>query len=346
MSKRRQQQKQGYLGPAFHEWLEWLEYCECLVTTEKRPPGKPKYVSMNDTLFHCESDHDMTRMMNDALPVDAWLARCVRSSVKYKVDAETFAGLIHHHEDELRYIRNTTPLHLPHEWCSLVVEWGEDTYLMSAQETTTTNGKRYEELDVEPDEPWICVNMCLHRKSGVELMTDGKKHKEQRLSYVPVELHFQKGKVWEDTKFVTATTPGVEQTEKGENAINIFRAFFLIWMEQFQLQSVLRNKQVSGGRPPLSFKPKRMRKRHQFPQFEHTVIQLEMDAPEPSQTGRSIFQPHKRLHQVRGFWRQYRKTGKKVWVRPHWRGDESLGVVRRDVELVTHEGDNNVRMEH
>ncbi len=143
MTKSNRHPKPGHLGPAFHEWLEWLEYTEALVTTEKRPPGKPKYIAMNDTLFHVEDDKDMTKMMNDALTVDAWLARCVRSSVKYKVDAETFAGLIHHYEDELRYIRKTTPIHLPHEWCTLVVEWDEDTYLISLQETTTRTGEYY-----------------------------------------------------------------------------------------------------------------------------------------------------------------------------------------------------------
>ena len=333
------QNKQGYLGPAFHEWLEWLEYCECMYLTEKTPPGKPKHIALNDTLFHVEDDKDMVKMMNDALPVDAWLARCVRSSTKYKVTADTFAGLIHHYEDELKYIRSTVPINLPHEWCSLVVDWGEDSYLICAQETTTKDGNDYPELEVSGDEPWICMNMMLYRQSGVELMDTGQKHSGQPLSYVPVELHFQKGKVWEDTKFVTATTPGVHTTEKGENAINIFRAFFLIWLEQFYLQSVLRHKAVSGGRPPVNFRPKKPRKRRQFPKFEHTVIELQMDAPDAQQVGRSVFQPKKRLHQVRGFYRHYRKTGKRVWVKPHWRGDETLGVVKRDFELTTREGE-------
>jgi hypothetical protein len=331
--------KQGSLGPAFHEWLEYLEYVECIATTNKSPPSN-KYMAMNDTLFHLDSDEDMVRMMREAMPVDAYLARCVRSSVKYKVDAETFAGLVHHYESELKYIRKTVPIHLPHEWCTLIVEWGDDTYLISLQETETNSGDAYPELGVEIGEKWICANLCLHRKGGVELMSDGQVHREQTLSYVPVELHLEKGKLWDQTNYVTALADGVKATEKGEACINIFRAFILIWLEQFHLQSTLRHKQVAGGRPPHSFKPRKPRKRHEHPQFEHTIIQLEVDAPDPSQTGRSIFQPRKRLHQVRGFWRQYRKSGKRVWVRPHWRGDEHLGVVRRDIELITHEESN------
>ena len=336
MSKRNRKPKQGHLGPAFHEWLEYLEYVESVAVLEKQP-AKQKHMAMNDTLFHVESDEAFTRMMMDAMPVDAYLARVVRSSVKYKVDAETFAGLVHCYEPELKHIRNTVPMYLPHEWCTVIVEWGGDTYLISLQETETNTGDAYPELGVPEGEKWICANMCLHRQTGVELMQDGEIHPEARLSYVPVELHFERGKLWNDTNHVTAVATGVEATEKGKQAIDIFRAFIMIWLEQFQLQSVLRHKQVSGGRPPATFRPAKWRKKHEHPQFEHTVIQMEMDAPDPSQTGRSIFQPRKRLHQVRGFWRQYKKTGKRVWVKPHWRGDEHLGVVRRDVELVTHD---------
>lgn len=337
MTKRKKKvQKQGHLGPAFHSWLEWLEYVESIFLN-KKTPGKTHHMAMNDTLFKLDSDEALGRIMSEAMPVDAWLARCVRSSVKYKVSAETFAGLVHHYEDELRYIRNDRPIHLPHEWCTLMVEWGEDTYLISLQETTTRTGERYEELDVDGDETWICANMCLYRESGVDLMKDGKRHPEQRLSYVPVEFHMQKGKLYQDTNLVTAVTTGVEVTEKGQQALDIFRAFILIWLEQFQLSAVLRSKQAGTKPLPHSYRPAKLRKRHQHPQFEHTVIQLEIDAPAPSQAGFHILQPHKRLHQVRGFWRHLKKSGKRVWVKPHWRGDERLGVVRRDVELITHE---------
>lgn len=334
MSKR-QQQKQGHLGPAFHEWLEYLEYVENVVTTEKMP-AKQKHMAMNDTLWHVETDDDFRKMMMEAMPVDAYLARVVRSSVKYKLSDETMAGLVHHYSDELTYIRKTTPIQLPHEWSTVICEMGGDTYLISVQETETNTGDAYPELGVPMGEKWLCANLCLHRQTGVELMDDNKVHPEARLSYVPVELHMELGKLWDDTNTVTAVANGVQATPKGKRAIEIFTGMMMLWLEQFQLQSVLRNKQVSGGRPPASFIPRKPRKRHQHPQFEHTIIQLEMDAPDPSQTGRSIFQPRKRLHQVRGFWRTYKKTGKRVWVKPHWRGDEHLGVVRRDVELVTH----------
>jgi len=349
----KKQPKQGYLGPAFHEWLEYLEYVECVMTTKKHPTVE-KWMALNDSLFRCDTDESFRKMMDDAAPVDAWLARCVRSSVKYKVTAETLGLMTHQYESELKYIGNTRPIHLPHEWCTVIVEWGDDTYMICLQETTTRNGKPYDELGACAHETWICANICFWRSSGVDVIHNdaftfaGERvssiRPEQRLSYCPVEIHMTNGKLSRDTTVINAITGGVEITEKGEQAIMMCKGLISAWLRSFDLSAVLRNK-TAGVKPmPHSFVPRKPRKRRKFPRFEHTVIQLEVDAPDPSQTGRSVFQPRKRLHQVRGFWRHYKKSGKQVWVKPHWRGDEHLGVVKRDIELVTHEGENNVNI--
>ena len=39
--------KPGYLGPAFHSWLEWLEYAEAVVLGHK-VPKRPRYLSLNE----------------------------------------------------------------------------------------------------------------------------------------------------------------------------------------------------------------------------------------------------------------------------------------------------------
>lgn len=41
----------------------------------------------------------------------------------------------------------------------------------------------------------------------------------------------------------------------------------------------------------------------------------------------------RRLHEVRGHWRRYRKTGKRVWVKSHRRGDAKLGIITKDYVL-------------
>jgi len=328
--------KPGYLGPAFHEWLEWLEYVECITLSKKRP-GKPFKMSMADRLFRVEDDKEFQKMMNDAAPVDAWLASCVRSSVKYKVKAETLALMVHQYGDELRYIRETRPIHLPHEWCTLVVEdYGKDTFLICLQETETNHGGDYPELGVTGQDKWISSNICFYRNEGVELMSDSKIHPEQRLSYCPVEQHFNLGEVWGETTWLNAVADGVKVTKIGERTLELCKAVTMAWIESFHLASVLRHKTV--GIPPSSkaFIPKKRRKKRTMPQFEHIIVELPINNPESSQTGRSVFQPKKRLHQVRGFMRHYR-TGKTVWVKPHWRGDEHLGVIKHDFEMTLDE---------
>jgi hypothetical protein len=324
----KKQAKPGYLGTAFHTWLEWLEYVECVTQTTKRP-GKPKYMAMNDKLFKVDSDDDFQKMMRDAMPVDAWLARCVRSSVKYAVASKTLALMTHQYEKELDYIYRTRPMHLPHEWNTIVVDgWDNNTtFMMCAQETVTKTGKDYPELDVAAHEKWICVNFVIHSKNGVDLM-GGKHSDNQKLSYVPVELHMTKGETVENTRSVWAMTAGMEVTEEGEKMLNLMRGMFFSWLKSFHLNAILRRKSL--GTPPMSadYIPHKRRKKNEFPRFEHVVMELEIDEPEPAQTGRHVFQPKKRMHQVRGFWRQT-KSGKDVWVKPHWRGDEKLGVVKR-----------------
>ena len=41
----------------------------------------------------------------------------------------------------------------------------------------------------------------------------------------------------------------------------------------------------------------------------------------------------RRQHSVRGHWRGYKKTGQRVWISPHLRGDPKLGVITKDYVL-------------
>lgn len=49
--------------------------------------------------------------------------------------------------------------------------------------------------------------------------------------------------------------------------------------------------------------------------------------------------PSKRLHDVRGHWRTYR-SGNRVWIRSHQRGDESLGIVQKEYSLTSSKPDS------
>lgn len=335
---RQRSNKPGSLGPAFHTWLEWLEHIEYVMLGTGPIKGKPKYMAMNDTLFQHESDEAFNKMMADCMPVDAYNARVVRSSTKYKVDVHVLCEMVEKYRDELTYIRNTRPLNLPFEWCTLVITgYGDDDILVCLTETTPQYGADgYPELNIDADEKFIDCNIAFYRATGVEMM-NGEVDKGQRLSYCPVELHFNKGLLESDSTFLHAVADGVTVTEKGKEVINLVRTMILIWLNSFHLSSMLRRKRP-GLPAELSdkCKRKRLRKKKDHPHFEHFIVEMEVDEPDPQQEGRTVWQPRKRMHQVRGFFRHY-KSGKVSWVKPHWRGDESLGVVKKDYELTLHE---------
>jgi hypothetical protein len=338
---RQRTNKPGSLGPAFHTWLEWLEHIEYVMLGTGPMKGKPKYIAMNDALFQQKDDDAFKEMMNECMPVDAYNARVVRSSTKYKLDVTVIVEMVQKYKAELEYIRNTRPLNLPFEWCTLVITgYGDDDILVCMTETEPRDGGGYPELNIEADEKFIDCSIAFYRPTGVEMM-DGTVHKSQRLSYCPVELHFNKGLLEQDSVFLHAVAKGVTVTPRGKEVIDLVRTMILIWMSSFHLSSMLRHKRI--GLPPAHgnrIKRKRLRKKKDHPHFEHFIVEMEVDEPDPMQDGVSMYQPRKRLHQVRGFFRHY-QSGKVSWVKAHWRGDENLGVVKKDYELTLHEEHNH-----
>ena len=334
---RQRTNKPGSLGPAFHTWLEWLEHIEHVLLGTGPIKGKPKYMAMNDKLFKCNTDEEFTQMMRDLTPVDAYNARIVRSSTKYKVEATTLIAMANKYDAELNYIRNTRPLNLPFEWCTLVITgFATDDIMVCLQETDPRDDRDYPELNIEAGEKFIDGTIAFYRSTGVEMM-DGTINAGQRLSYCPVELHFNKGTLESETVFLNAIAEGVHLTERGAQVVEMVRKMVLVWIHSFHLSSMLRHKRVGlPASPGKLFKRKRLRKKREHPHFEHFIVELEVDEPDPMQDGVSMYQPRKRLHQVRGFFRRY-KSGKVSWVRAHWRGDEAIGVVKKDYELTLHE---------
>ena len=116
------------------------------------------------------------------------------------------------------------------------------------------------------------------------------------------------------------------------------------WLGTFQLQGVLRSRRPGKSPALVVDEAKRRKPKHyskfERPMFEHFVMEMEVDEPDPEQTGRTCVQPRKRQHQVRGHRRVY-KSGKTVWVKPHWRGDKNLGVIKKDYEMTTHDPDSS-----
>jgi hypothetical protein len=326
--------KKGKLGKAFHDYLEYLESVEAIMDAPDhlKPKMKMPDVSINEVNFPSGDNYDWTKAAMDMIVVDAELASVVRSGVKYKMDAATLVEMANRYEVELDYIANTVPQRLPFEWCVLVVEGlGDSDFVITASETFTKTGEAYTDIGYDdPAEKWICLNYVGYIHKGVKDLNDVRQN--VRLSHIPAETHMRLGELEIDNQALHTTVDGIDMTESGRKLLGMLYRCFCLWLCQFELQSVLRSK--SPGTPAMPGKHRKLhrkRKKHEHPQFEHTVIKLEVDAPEPGQTGLSMLQSKKRLHAVRGHWRT--RNGERHFVKGHWRGDKELGVIRRDMEL-------------
>lgn len=336
--------KPGYLPRAFYEWLMHLEKVEQLITTQKYMPKPPHYTFANK-LFQQTGDSNET--IREMAVVDAWLATIVRSSVKFSIDVMTIYEMQQQYEKEVEYLLNTRELHLPYEWCTLVITGlGGDDVVVSLMETTAEDKDprepiqliKYPELGLEEGEKFISASMCFYRPKGLE-MEDAKVHASERLSHCPVEIHFNKGRLLEDTTFLNAVAANVEVLERGKDTIELVRICVINWLVSFGLAGMLRRKQHGiAHKVGQRTKPLHKRKKWERPMFEHFVCELEIDLPEPQQSGMHVEQPKKRLHQVRSFQRHLH-SGKVIWVKSHWRGDRKLGVVKKDFEMVMHKED-------
>jgi hypothetical protein len=294
---------------------------------------------INSAYFEVPKDgYGQNEIAIQMMRVDAALAEVLRSSMKYVVSAETLVTLQERHTDAFRKLYDTQPLHLPHLWSTVIVNTpymsGDETLVMIVQQQTP--GKDYPELGIGPDDPFLCINAYSYTPRVEH--DDGTIEETPMVFHWPIELHAELGKSLADAKVLYAGADDITTTERGQTQLDMLWYTFSAWVSQFHLSAVERTL-VDGARVPKGWKPRkksRPRKQRDHPLFEHIVMQVEADAPEPGHGGKPKMQPPKRLHLVRGFWRTY-KSGKRVWVRPHVRGNAQLGVVRRDVELVAHE---------
>lgn len=62
---------------------------------------------------------------------------------------------------------------------------------------------------------------------------------------------------------------------------------------------------------------------------EHKTYRVRYDKPTEGNRASPLFYSPRRNHEVRGHFRNY-KSGKRVWIPNHKRGDESLGIITKD----------------
>ena len=364
---RRNKVKPGYIGPAFYEWLAHLEMCEDIVVRNKVRDKKraARGYTFNDELWPT-GDQPISRVVGqDAeilmsstvaamLPVDAWVAHLVRSSVKYRITHDTMLDIAEKYQDEIDYIHRTMTIELPYDPITVVFEGvgpKEDDVMVNLSLQTAAHRSRvdgefydvnYPALGIGENDEFISASICFHRAKGVELTSTGDTDASAKLSHCPVEIHFNKGLGVTDTKWINAIAPGTHMSARGAQMIEETRKMILYFLSYFSLRNLLRRKQPGLSPALMAEQGKRRKPKHRNkfnrPMFEHFVIELEVDEPEAQQSGITRAMHKKRQHQVQGH-RRVCKSGKVTWVKPHWRGDKNLGVIRKDYEMTTHEFD-------
>jgi len=128
--------------------------------------------------------------------------------------------------------------------------------------------------------------------------------------------------------------PGFFYKTDHKRTVEMTMDFFTALMSQFVCAIDLINNypktvKVSQGLKVLTPKTKVKA----FTKVEHSIIRLNTPYYERLESEKEEAERIRhRLHDVRGHWRQL-KNGRRVWVKSHKRGDESLGVVESEYDL-------------
>ena len=226
----------------------------------------------------------------------------------------------------------------------------------------------YSELNLKKGETFICITPAIYvsketiKALTVDELSDTVKPLQplsknaHGIRLYPVELHleenqhvfFEKSKHYKDNPHwqftdgsrggLNAYATGADPTDwnrKQLTSMYLIHFFNFLWLLNFK-----ESKQTNYGRVKaenvIRRKPKH-RKKH--PVYEYSVLELDLNKDEPST---NIIMPRectkKRQHMVIGHWRTYKKPLKsgpnkgktEVLIKEHWRGDKSLGVIRKD----------------
>jgi hypothetical protein len=232
----------------------------------------------------------------------------------------------------------------------------------------------YPELGLKKGETFICLTPAVFvSREGMKRALEenhikyagGIKSNDYGVRLFPVELHVPENQqvVFEKSnssinyphwRFTDESRGGLNAYAKGADptdwieekfaSLYLIHFFNFLWLLNFK-----ESKQTLRGRiraeNVIRRKPKH-RKKH--PVYEYSVLELDLKEDEPST---NLIVPRecakKRQHMVRGFWRKYKEPLKsgpyagqtRVFVKEHWRGDKTLGVVRKD--YIFNDGENN-----
>lgn len=295
--------------------------------------------SINNDLFTLKEDQQDVLKYTIDMAENSWR---LRNAFKFKMDFEKDIPGV---DIVARDAALTTPMSPPFEQCVFLAEnWGDgiDLLMLLDQRTADHINDTPEMLEAYTDhgiltgEQIISIMPVLYRPDGLIDVDTGVREASRKLSYLPAEIHFALHKTLDEGNSGLGATPKFA-IAKGQMWRDLqmqitAAAYMMIYL--LSLHKPVRQ----PGRPPHTKKMKPQLGKHVL--YEHHTLEIDPFQVPPVAGGGSRPHGSPRLHAVRGFWRQY-KSGKRVWVHPHWRGDKDKGVVTKDYSIVPEHGERS-----
>ena len=319
--------RSGSMGPVFAQFLKTYEDCErTLIKMNAMPDQEAPFpidvdqcgeiVRKTVGLMCKDGDHSLIeRWGNDA--------RQLRSAFKFKMSYADMEVLCDYEDPEI-------VLQIPFPECVLVVNevehQGAEHFVAFLEERVyfeddpaLHNDSWYAERGMRNGDKFLCIT------AGIKF--------DKVFSVLPVEYHAELGRTFDDEGSAGEWCPSVPQGTPDETLEMMEGIGWLVmklvsgWVQSLNNPNH-KIEDTSGLKPGVKHRAPRLKERRLY---EHNIVKIDPLATRKVTQSTGHGGKH-RLHPVRGFWRQY-KSGKRVWVRPHWRGDKELGVITHDYEV-------------
>lgn len=330
--------RSGSMGPVFAKMLAAYEECEqALVGCESiinglTDPDASVPVRINTNKLGSGISALMDGMHGSMSSADyitplihRWAndARQLRSAFKFKMSHQDMHELADFENPDL-------VMRLPFEECVLVVTSVVEDAIAS---TCLFAEERYylpEENEIMPD--WYDDNGIAHGDKFI-CITASFVTADGGFMLLPAEYHATMNRPFDGPDAGTWCTAVPSGTPNSTlETMEKFGSFMFVmlggWIASMNNPNH-ETEQTQGLKPGVKHRaPKHKERRF----YEHKMVIIDPLKTHAigGVTGHGV---KHRLHPVRGFWRRYKKSGKTVWVKPHWRGDKELGVITHDYEV-------------
>jgi hypothetical protein len=329
--------KTSSMGPAFVQMSRIMDLCELKLQEMEKNYKVGNYMpipiggdKLGSAVEHITRNMDPTG--DDVLDMVERLVKGWGVDASFVRQSFKFRGA----EGDMIHCAHTNPnrdiidFRLPFPHCTLVVDNPTFRAKHDGEEKDVKQVVLYMEervLDQEYDDDWYANN-------GIKLgdrfisMVMGFLMDGLDLYLIPAEFHFTSHVPFEQINYTSGIPKGTPKFVADEMKGYCRCAFTsaVIWIMALNSPQVKHDVR-QGLKPGVIHTPRR--KERVF--YEHTLLTIDPSKPIEQTDPLGSHSKH-RLHPVRGFWRHY-KSGKRTWVKAHWRGDKELGVVTHDYEI-------------